>query len=76
MAMRKGPREQRRAPIVRFKPTDPPIDFKDVEMLAKFLGPHGQIISRKRSGLSNQRQRELKRAIKRARHVALLPFVG
>lgn len=74
MAMRKFRGE--RPPIKHFGKTDPPIDYKDVELLAKFIGPHGQIISRKRSGLDTQRQRELKRAIKRARHLALLPFVG
>ena len=51
-------------------------DYKDVEHLKKFLSAHGQIVSRKRSGYCTQCQKALKLAIKRARHMALLPFVG
>ncbi|MEZ6017806.1 MAG: 30S ribosomal protein S18 [Planctomycetota bacterium] len=54
---------------------DPKIDYKNVEYLEKFLTPQGQILSRRRSGFCNQCQRQLKQAIKRARHVGLLPFV-
>lgn len=57
------------------KPDDP-IDYKDIELLSKCVGSQGQIVSRRRTGLSSQRQRLLKKAIKRARHVGLLPFVG
>ncbi len=52
------------------------IDYKDVELLGKFLTPQAQILSRRRTSFSAQRQRVLKLAIKRARHLALLPFVG
>ena len=52
------------------------LDYKDVEMLARYVGPQGQILSRRRTGFSAQRQRELKKAIKRARHLGLLTFVG
>ena len=52
------------------------IDYKDITYLSKFLSPHGQIVSRKRSGFCAQCQKQLKTAIKRARHVGLLPFVG
>jgi len=55
---------------------DPKIDYKDVAYLSKFLTPQAQILSRKRSGFCAQCQRELKQAIKRARHLSLLPFVG
>jgi small subunit ribosomal protein S18 len=55
---------------------DQPIDYKDVELLRKAIGGQGQQYSRRRTALSAQRQRELKKAIKRARHLALLPFVG
>ena len=57
-------------------PATQPIDYKDLELLNKCVGPQGQMMHRKRTGLSSQRQRELKRAIKRARHLALLRFVG
>lgn len=53
-----------------------PLDYKDVEYLKKFLTPQGQILSRRRTGFNAQCQRSLKKAIKRARHLALLPFVG
>ena len=53
-----------------------PLDYKNVEYLAKFISPQGKIVSRKRSAFSGQNQRKLAVAIKRARHMALLPFVG
>lgn len=53
-----------------------PIDFKNVEFLRRFLTETGRIVPRRISGNSMQRQRELTRAIKRARQIALLPFVG
>lgn len=51
------------------------LDYKNVDVLRKFMGTQGQILSRRRSGFTAQRQRLLKEAIKRARHLALLPFV-
>lgn len=53
-----------------------PLDYKNIEYLSKFLTPNGRIQSRKRSGFSGQNQRKLANAIKRARMVGLLPFVG
>ena len=55
---------------------DQAIDYKDLELLNKCLGGQGQILSRRRTDLNAKRQRELKQAIKRARHLALLSFVG
>ena len=52
------------------------LDYKEVELLARYIGPQGQILSRRRTGFSAQRQRDLKKAIKRARHLGLLTFVG
>lgn len=54
---------------------DPKIDYKELAYLGKFLTSQSQILSRKRSGFCAQCQRELKQAIKRARHMALMPFV-
>ena len=51
------------------------IDYKDVEMLKKFLNPHGKIMPRRRTGLSAPNQRALAEAVKRARFMALLPFI-
>ncbi len=52
------------------------IDYKDTEILRKFLNPHGRMISRKRSGISAKYQRQLSTAVKRARFLALLPYVA
>ncbi len=51
------------------------IDYKDVEVLRKFLNPHGKIMPRRRTGLSAANQRALAEAVKRARFMALLPFI-
>ena len=52
------------------------IDFKDVELLKKFVSPNGKIIPRRVTGTSAKYQRLLAVAIKRARQMALLPYVG
>ena len=52
------------------------IDYKDTELLKKFMNPHMRILSRKKTGLSAKDQRKLALAIKRARFIALLPFVS
>lgn len=52
------------------------IDYKDVELLKKFLNPHARLMARKRTGVSAKHQRELANAVKRARFMALLPFVA
>ena len=51
------------------------IDYKDVELLKKFLKTHGRITQRKASGITAQDQRKLAVAIKRARFMGLLPYV-
>jgi small subunit ribosomal protein S18 len=51
-------------------------NYKEVEMLRKFLSSQGQILSRKRTGYCAQCQKLLKQSIKQARHLGLLPFVG
>lgn len=53
-----------------------PLDYKNVSYLATFVGPTGKILSRRRTGFSGQNQRKLTNAIKLARFMALLPFVG
>jgi len=52
------------------------IDYKDEAMLRRFLSDRGKILPRRLSGTCAKHQRELVEAIKRARHVALLPFVA
>lgn len=51
-------------------------DFKDVDTLKHYIDSYGQIQARARTGLSAVSQRRLSVAIKRARHLALLPFVA
>ena len=59
----------------KVKAKDEDLDYKNVELLRKCVGGQGQMFSRRRTGLTAQRQRLLKKAIKRARHMGLLPFV-
>ncbi|MEK7567845.1 MAG: 30S ribosomal protein S18 [Patescibacteria group bacterium] len=52
------------------------IDYKDTELLKKFLNPHARVMSGKRTGVSAKHQRKLAEAVKRARFMALLPYVA
>lgn len=52
------------------------IDYKDIARLRRFISERGKIEPRRKTGLSAKRQRALAVAIKRARHLALLPFVS
>jgi len=52
------------------------VDYKDIETLQKLLTNRGKIYSRKRSGNCAGCQRKAKKAIKRARYIALLPFTA
>ena len=51
-------------------------DYKDFKTLQRYVNVYGQIESRKKTGLTEAEQRRLATAIKRARHIALLPFVA
>ncbi|MFB8791830.1 MAG: 30S ribosomal protein S18 [Potamolinea sp.] len=57
------------------KPEDP-IDYKDIELLRKFVTERGKILPRRITGLTSKQQRDLTKSIKRARILALLPFVN
>jgi small subunit ribosomal protein S18 len=52
------------------------IDYKDVKLLQRFVNEQGRIIPKRITGTSAKYQRELSTAIKRARHMAILPFVS
>ena len=54
----------------------PVVDYKEVELLRKFMTMSSKMMSRKRAGTSASEQRDVRRAIKRARFMALLPFTG
>lgn len=51
------------------------IDYKDTKTLQKFTNAHGRIIAARHTGVNAKSQRELAQAIKRSRHMGLLPFV-
>ena len=51
------------------------IDYKDIELLSRFITERGKILPRRITGISFDYQRKLCSAIKKARHMALLPFV-
>lgn len=77
-----GPPEYTSSPRRVIKPIasrncdDPRIDYKETAYLTKFLNPQMSIYSRRRTGFCTQCQKQLKLAIKRARHLGLMPFVG
>lgn len=52
------------------------IDYKDVDLLRKFISERGKILPRRVTGTSAKYQRQLTRAVKRSRTMALLPFVS
>ncbi|NLD94173.1 MAG: 30S ribosomal protein S18 [Fibrobacter sp.] len=51
-------------------------DFKDIKILSKYVTERGKIVPRRLSGVTAKNQRKLAVAIKRARHIGLLPFVA
>ena len=51
------------------------IDYKDIDLLSMFLTEQGKILPRRATGVTVQQQRKLTKAIKRARLMALLPFI-
>lgn len=52
------------------------LDYKDQQTLRRFISSYGKIVPRKRSGVCSKHQRQLAQAIKRARIMAILPFVN
>ena len=51
------------------------IDYKDIKTLTKFISERGKIIPSRISAVSAKKQRELSKAIKRARYIGLMPYV-
>lgn len=50
------------------------LDYKDIDLLRKFITDQGKIISRRSTGLTAKQQKKLSKSIKRARILSLLPF--
>jgi small subunit ribosomal protein S18 len=79
MGRRRSPRAERRPskskPCVFCKENISYVDYKDYNMLRRFTSDRGKIRARRVTGLCPQHQREAAVAIKRAREMALLPYV-
>jgi small subunit ribosomal protein S18 len=56
-------------------PTAPVIDYKNVALLSRYISERGRVLPSRITSISAKKQRELRAAIKRARIIALLPFV-
>ncbi len=56
-------------------PNAPKIDFRDTKTLSRYISERGKIVPSRITAVSNKRQRELSKAIKRARFLGLLPYV-
>ena len=82
-AVRERPRRRRHRPIqrrrgrrvMRYCPEGKCFDYKDVDILQRYITESGKIRPRRQTGNCARCQRQLAREIKRARHLALLPFV-
>jgi len=79
---RGGGRSGARRPFFRRKKTcpfsganAPKIDYKDTKLLGRYVSERGKIVPSRITAVSAKKQRELSRAIKRARFLALLPYV-
>ena len=79
MSMTQG---QARRPFYRRRKTcpfsgdkAPKIDYKDVKLLQRYISERGKMVPSRITAVSAKKQRELSQAIKRARHIGLLPFI-
>ena len=82
MAIRDLTTSQARRPFQRRRktcpfsgPNAPKIDYKDVRLLSRYVSERGKIVPSRITAVSNKSQRTLANAIKRARFMALLPYV-
>ena len=66
----------RRRKVCPFSGADaPPIDYKDVKLLQRYISEKGKIVPARITAVSAKKQRVLSQAIKRARHLSLLPYL-
>ena len=75
---RAGTRSSKKDPIFvdGVRPRPMYVDYKDIELLKKLVNRHGRIVGRRTSGCNASSQHAVTKAIKRARFMALLPYVG
>ena len=83
-----SPSKELRSPIVRMRRFSrrrvcplsvdgaPEVDYKDLPLLQRYISERGKIIPARLSGVSRKKQRELAAAVKRARYLALLPYIA
>ena len=71
---RRGPERMRPRKYTRINVEE--IDYKDLATLRRFISDRGKVRSRRVTGLSRRHQQQLALAVKRAREIALLPYVG
>jgi small subunit ribosomal protein S18 len=84
MASPKSPRKRRKPELTakkkravyQFSDEEGVVDYKDIALLRKFMSDRGKIRSRRVTGLTPRRQREVAMAIKNAREMALLPYTA
>ena len=72
--MRRRPMRRRKKVCAFCADANKALDYKDVALLKKYVSERGKILPRRISGCCAKHQRQLTIAIKRARHVALMPF--
>lgn len=72
----KKPQSSRRKQCPLSGPTAPKIDYKNVKLLSKFISERGKLIPSRITSVSVKKQRELAKAIKRARFLGLLPYLS
>lgn len=75
------PHQQKRKPVTQpnlqsYLETIIDIDYKDVDLLRKFVSSYAKVVPRRRSGIKMSQQRKISQAIKRARFMSLLPYVN
>ena len=73
---RPGRRGERIRPRKYTKINSESVDYKDLNLLRRFISDRGKVRSRRVTGLSRKHQRELGLAVKRARELGMLPYVG
>ena len=73
---RGGPSTGRRKPCLHCKDKVDQVDYKDVTTLRKYISEKGKIRSRRITGACRRHQNQIARAVKRARELALLPYVN
>lgn len=72
----KKPSSQKRRDPFKERGIDDFIDFRDVKLLTRFLNEQGKILPARITGATAKMQRKLTKAVKRARHLAFIPFVS